>query len=99
MATEKQNFVDKQLRRVAELLEQLDVVTTTLSTDWDSGLSAQFANNSTPYDDGRAPEGLDQFNEALVHTAVNAAISLQTDRIVPIRAGLRTLAVRLPYEG
>lgn len=98
MATEKQNFVDKQIRPLSELLEEADMRITTLLTDWNSGLSGQFANNATPYDDGRTAEGLDQFTEALIHQAVTALQSLQTNTIAPLRAGIRTMSVRLPYE-
>lgn len=78
--TEKQRFVDLQLRPICEAQRALEARIKAMKTDWEAGKSALFTNDATPYDDGRSIEGLTQMTEAEIFSAARVLIgSIATD--------------------
>ena len=97
MATPKQNFVDDSVLAIVHRLETLDVLIESANLDWNGGVSGEFANDTTPYDDGYPNAGHRQFDEALVHTAMGKFDNIAAI-ILPLREGLRKMARRTRGE-
>jgi hypothetical protein len=95
MATQKQNFVDQQVRPVDELLEKMGLMIGLLLKQ-EAILDPPIVNDSTPYDDGRPDENLDQFTEGQLTSVINGLANIKTTVIDPAAALIRTIAVRLP---
>ncbi len=79
MGTEKQNFVNDEVRVIAEEIRATLAKYANMRTSWDAGLNADFVNSvGTPYDDGRPDEGLTQMTEADIHSFVSVMAAINT---------------------
>lgn len=96
MSTQKQNFVDQQLRPIVEILEDLHVRIETAVAQ-EAILDPPIANDATPYDDGRPDESLDQFTEGNLITVLNGLAAFDSDTLQPAQDILRRIAVRRPF--
>jgi hypothetical protein len=95
MATQKQNFVDQQVRPAVEALETLGVRIETLITQL-AILDPPIENDATPYDDGRPNENLDPVTEAQLTSVISGLNDLNNDIIIPAGELIRRIAVRQP---
>lgn len=95
MASQKQNFVDQHMRPIIEILEKLSIQID-LAEEQKSLLNPALADDSTPYDDGRPNENLDQFTEGNILTMMSGSVTFNEDTLKPAAALIRTIAVRSP---
>lgn len=92
--TQKQKFVDEQLRNIAETLEQLHIKVETLAES-ESILDPPIGTGD--YDDGRPNESLDQFEEEDIASLVAGVKAFNTGTLIPAAALLRKIAVQKPF--
>ena len=97
MATQKQNFIDRQVRPTVELLESLSHWITIVRTQRDA-LDPALAVDATAYDDGRPDENLDQVTEGQISNVLDALETFQDNTLTPNALLLRKIAVRHPME-
>lgn len=76
MPTEKQKFVNEEIRPLCELARSFKIMVDSMTASWYAGKNSLFENNATPFDDGRPDEGLTPMTEADIHSAVGILIAL-----------------------
>jgi hypothetical protein len=77
MATVKQNFVDQEIRPLSEDVRWVLSRLESMKTSWFAGLDVAFANDATPYDDGRPGDGLTAMVESDIHSFMTIAIAME----------------------
>ena len=97
MATQKQNFIDTQIRPLVELLEKVNIRISVARAQLPL-LDPPIVNDATLYDDGRPDENLDQVTEGQLSSVFTGLASMQDDVLDPAASLLRAIAVRNPME-